>query len=172
MTTNRFERYWLAITIFLIAAIISGGTVLLSKQSGQSHPVEIMLPAPPEQLQQVDIYVGDAVVNPGFYPLQEDDSIEDLLQAAGGVTSDADLTKIKIYIPKAGEDTGLQLVNINRAEAWLLQALPGIGQTRAQAIIDYRNQNGPFHNIGELIKAEGIGPATYDNVKDLITVED
>jgi len=50
--------------------------------------------------------------------------------------------------------------------------LPGIGEVRAQAIIDYRRQNGPFHNISELTKVEGIGTATYEQIKQLITVAD
>jgi len=54
----------------------------------------------------------------------------------------------------------------------LLEALPGIGETRAQAIIDYRQQNGPFHNINELTKVEGIGIATYEKIKHLISVAD
>ena len=65
-----------------------------------------------------------------------------------------------------------QKINLNRAEAWLLEALPEIGESRAQAIIDYREQNGPFHNINELIKVEGIGTATYEKIKDRITVAD
>ncbi len=65
-----------------------------------------------------------------------------------------------------------QKIDINRAEAWLLQALPGIGETRAQAIIDYRRQNGPFQSINELTKVSGIGAATLDSIKDLITVTD
>jgi competence protein ComEA len=65
-----------------------------------------------------------------------------------------------------------QKVNINRAEAWLLGALPGIGEVRAQAIIDYRQQNGPFRSTNELLKVAGIGTATYERIKDLITVAD
>ena len=71
-----------------------------------------------------------------------------------------------------GEEIQPQRININRAEAWLLEALPGIGETRAQAIIDFRNQNGVFHNINELLKVKGIGVTTYEQIKHLITVAD
>jgi comEA protein len=65
-----------------------------------------------------------------------------------------------------------QKIDINRAEAWLLEALPGIGPSKAQAIIDYRQQNGGFDHITEITRVEGIGPAIYEQIKDLITVGD
>ena len=54
----------------------------------------------------------------------------------------------------------------------MLEALPEIGATRAQAIVDYRNQNGAFRNINELLKVEGIGASTYDKIEHLITIAD
>jgi competence protein ComEA len=68
--------------------------------------------------------------------------------------------------PLAGED----LVNINTASIEELDKLPGIGQTTAVRIIDYRTANGPFANIEDIINVSGIGTATYDEIKDLITV--
>jgi len=65
-----------------------------------------------------------------------------------------------------------QKIDINRAEAWLLEALPGIGESKAQAIIAYRQQNGGFKHITEITEVEGIGPAIYEEIKDLITVGD
>ena len=55
---------------------------------------------------------------------------------------------------------------------WLLEALPGIGETRAQAIVDYRNENGPFKRIEDLLQVKGIGEGTLDKIKDYITVSD
>jgi comEA protein len=65
-----------------------------------------------------------------------------------------------------------QKIDINRAEAWLLEALPGVGPSKAQAIIDYRQQNGGFKHITEITEVEGIGPSIYEQIKDLITVGD
>jgi competence ComEA-like helix-hairpin-helix protein len=65
-----------------------------------------------------------------------------------------------------------QKIDINRAEAWLLEALPGIGPSKAQAIIAYRQQNGGFKHIIEITEVEGIGPAIYEEIKDLITAGD
>jgi len=68
----------------------------------------------------------------------------------------------------AGED----LININTASIDELDQLPGIGETTAIRIIDYRTVNGPFANIEDIINVSGIGTATYEEIKDLITVGD
>ena len=71
-----------------------------------------------------------------------------------------------------GEEQDSQKIDINRAEVWLLKALPGIGETLAQRIVDYRQKNGPFHNTKDLLKVTGIGNTTYEQIRDLITVAD
>jgi len=65
-----------------------------------------------------------------------------------------------------------QKVNLNRAEVWLLEALPGIGEERAKAIVDYRLEQGAFRSINELTKVTGIGVKTFEQVKPLISVAD
>jgi len=167
--TGRPINHWTVITILLVAIIIAGGIVTWSKYS-RTHPIEIS--TVPEQELQGEIYIGGAVNNPGFYPLKAGDSLKDIIQAAGGTADGADLSQITLHIPSVGGEAQPQKVNLNRAEAWLLQALPGIGEVRAQAIIDYRQQNGPFHNINELSEVEGIGSATCERIKHLITVAD
>ncbi len=169
MTASKLNKYWVLITILLIAIIAVGSIVAWSRYS-RNQPIEIT--TPPGQELQGEIYIGGAVYNPGLYPLRAGDSLEALIQAAGGTASDADLPNLKIYIPRAVEEIQPQKINLNQAEAWLLQALPGIGETRAQAIIDYRNQNGTFRNIYALLKVKGIGVATYEHIEHLITVAD
>ena len=61
-------------------------------------------------------------------------------------------------------------ININIASGQQLETLPGIGTVRAQAIIAYREQHGPFHAIEEITDVSGIGPGLYDNMQHLITV--
>lgn len=63
-----------------------------------------------------------------------------------------------------------ELININTATAAELDTLPGIGPTTAKKIIDYRDENGPFATIEDIQNVSGIGPATFDEIKDLITV--
>jgi len=168
MTTSKLNRFWTLITVFLIAIIVIGGVVAWQKYS-PSYPIEISLLSSPELTGE--IYLGGAVTNPGFYPLKSGESIEALIQAAGG-TINADLTQLKLYIPTVGEGEEPQKININRAEAWLLEALPGIGETLAQRIIDYRQKNGDFRNITEITEVKGIGLSTYEQIKNLITVAD
>lgn len=81
-----------------------------------------------------------------------------------------------LFLPGATEepeDTGggdSELININTASLEELDSLPGIGPTIAQRIIDYRDENGPFSVIEDILNVSGIGPSTFDQIKDLITV--
>lgn len=169
MITSKPNKYWMLVIILLIAIIAAGSVIVWSRYS-PSQPIDISMP--PSQELEGEIYIGGAVTNPGFYPLKTEDSIGDIIQAAGGINSNADLYQLKLYIPGIGEEYQTQKIDINRAEVWLLQALPGIGEIRSQAIVDYRRQNGTFHNINELIKVKGIGATTYEQIKHLITVAD
>ncbi len=169
MATGKLNQFWALITVLLIAVIVIGGVVAWSRYS-PSQPIEISL-APSQELSG-EIYIGGAVSSPSFHPLVSGESLEALIQAAGGTTADADLTRLKLYIPRVGEGEQPQRIDLNRAEAWLLEALPGIGPSKAQAIINYRQQHGGFSNITEITEVEGIGPAIYEQIKDLITVAD
>ncbi len=62
------------------------------------------------------------------------------------------------------------LIELNAASADLLETLPGIGQVRAEAIVSYRERNGPFQSVEEITNVPGIGPATYDKVRELAAV--
>jgi len=167
---SRADRLYLFVTVFLAIAAIAGG-IMLAVQHSSNQPVEIVLSQtePPEQ--GGELYIGGAVANPGIYPLREDDTLQALLSDAA-VEPDADLNHIELYIPREGENQFPQKVDINRAEPWLLEALPGIGEILAQRILDYRSENGPFRRIEDLLQVSGIGEATFENIKDFITVSD
>lgn len=166
---TRFNKLWAAVSLLLIAVLLVGGVIICSKYN-RSQPVEITLPPSPEISGQVAI--DGAVKTPGIYPLKAGDSIDTLLEAAGGTNANANLDGIELHVPFAGEAEAPQKIDLNRADAWLLQALPGIGETRAQAIVDYRQRNGRFHHISEITRVEGIGGATYEKIEGLITVAD
>ncbi len=169
MTTSKLNRYWVLATFILIAIIVTGGIVAWFRFS-PSQPIEIYIP--PGQEPEGRIYISGNVTTPGFYPFKSGDSLEALIQAAGGATSSANLSGLKLYIPRVGEEQEPQKVDINRAEVWLLRALPGIGETFAQRIVDYRRQNGLFRNTNDLLKVAGIGTTTYEQIEHLITVAD
>jgi len=165
---SRADRFYLFVTVFLVIAAIAGG-VMLAVQHSRSQPVEIVLSQtePPEL--SGELYIGGAVANPGIYALREGDTLQTLLSDAG-IEPDADLSHIEIYVPQEGEEQSSQKIDINRAEPWLLEALPGIGEVLAQRIIDYRSENGSFRRIEELLKVSGIGEATFEKIRDYITV--
>ena len=165
MTSIAFKRLFV---IFLAAVAIAG--IILPVGCGGGEEIEISLPPTTSQQQLGQIYIDGGINNPGYYPLKEGDSIEDLIQAAGGLTEDASLDAVELLVAQPGAQDTTQKIDINRAPAWLLVALPGIGEVKAQAIIDYRQQNGLFSNINELLKVEGIGQGTLDNIRDFITV--
>ena len=167
---SRPDRVYLFITVFLLIVAIAGGT-MLAVQRSRNQPVEIVISQTEPPIQNGEIYIGGAVANPGIYPWQEGDTLETLLSDAG-VEPDADLSHIEVYVPREGEGQSPQKIDINRAELWLLEALPGIGEVLAQRIVDYRSTNGPFQRIEDLLKVSGIGEATFENMKDFITVSD
>jgi competence protein ComEA len=167
---SRADKVYLLITVFLLIAAIAGG-IILAVQHSRNQPVEIVLAQtePPEQ--SGELYIGGAVGNPAIYPWQKGDTLQALL-ADAGIEPDADLNHILIHVPQQGEEQTPQKIDINRAEAWLLEALPGIGEVIAQRIVDYRSENGPFRIIEDLLKVSGIGPATFENIKQYVTVSD
>lgn len=170
---GHLERYGAFALVFLVAVIIGGGVMLAVNTGGRTQPIEILPPpTSPGSESPAEVHVAGAVANSGIYPLQEDDTIPDILQAAGGIAPEADSSKLIIRVPTREERTLPQKVNLNTAEAWLLQALPGIGPSRAQAIVTYRSQHGGFRQIEDLIEVEGIGQGIFDKIKDLITVTD
>ena len=164
------DRVYLFITGFLLIAAIAGG-VMLAVQHNRNQPVEIALSQvePPEL--SGEIYIGGAVANPGIYSLEKGDTLSTLLSDAS-IEADADPSRIKIYVPRQGEETSPQKIDVNRAEVWLLEALPGIGEVLAQRIVDYRGRNGPFRRIEDLLNVSGISSATFARIRDYITVSD
>jgi len=163
------DKFWNWLILFLVIVIAVSGLVIWSKYT-PGQPVEIELSPRPQT--EGDVYISGAIIRPGIYPLREDDTLQDILQAAGGVKSDADPDRIEIHVPNIEEEKQSQKVNINRADAWLLQALPEIGKTRAQTIVDYREKNGPFKSIDDLTRVAGIGEDTIEKIRHLITVTD
>ena len=130
----------------------------------------------------ITVYVSGAVVHPGMYSLPLGSRIDAAILAAGGFVPGAEQASInlaalledgeQIDVPGIVNSTHINAgrVNINIATVSELDALPGIGLTTAQAIVDFRLQNGPFQLIQDIQKVPGIGPATYDLIKNYITV--
>ena len=167
---SRGERAYLFVTVFLAIAAVVGG-ITLTLQRSRIQPLEITLCQTELAVKDGDVYIGGAVANPGIYHLREDDTLQSLLLDAG-LEEDADLNHLRIHIPRQGEIDQPQKIDINRAEPWLLEALPGIGEVRAQAIVWHRIEHGLFRRIEDLLEVSGIGPATFDGIREYITVSD
>jgi competence protein ComEA len=132
--------------------------------------------------------VTGMVRRPGVYEFQPGDRVIDAVDRAGGALAHADLTLInlaapltdgqQVVVPRQGGGApgtvtapdGTSVVNINTADAAALEALPGIGEVLAAAIVQYRDQHGPFTSIDQLQDVSGIGPATFEDIKDQVTV--
>jgi competence protein ComEA len=168
MTADKLNRLWLLTTGIIVFIIVTSTFVLLINRDSGAKTISLQ--------QNSDTVTSDSVViegsvnNPGTYIVHNEDTIHDLIEAAGGFRTDADASQIKIIVPSCDLSVDSQKIDINRADVWLLQALPGIGEIRARAIVDYRSQNGPFNNIEDITRVEGINQSTYDKIKNLITI--
>jgi competence protein ComEA len=156
--------------IILVLAILAGGCVYLARRGASNPPLEIVLPSSPTPY--MEVYIDGAVNDPGLYSLPGDTSLEQLLQVSGGLKDGVQDDYVEVHVPESGQisPTVPQKVNLNTAPDWLLEALPGVGPTLAQNIIEYRTKY-PFQHISQLMQVEGIGQITYDNLKDFVTVE-
>lgn len=174
-STNLAERYRILLVLILVALILAGGGLLLYRQTVLSNSGGIIISPPSAEIR---VYVEGEVTAPGVYELNREALIADAVEAAGGFSPEADRASVNlaatvrdgehIHVYRAGEIP--QKININTAELWLLEALPGIGETLAQRIIDYRTANGFFQEIDEVMRVEGMGPKVFEPIKDKITV--
>lgn len=141
----------------------------------------------------ITVYICGAVSKPGVYTFAEGTRIGDVLDEAGGYTSEAHATYMnlaqllvdgeKIYVPtqkevetgellvethSTGNETGL--ININTATKEDLLTLSGVGESKANAIIAYRSDYGKYTSLEEIKNVSGIGDGVFNTIKDFITV--
>lgn len=146
---------------------------------------------------KVIVDIKGAVKYPGVYELSSEERIIDVIELAGGYTEDANSKNINhaqklqdemvIYVPRIDEQmedgqvesivntpetkSSSNLVNINMANESELSTLPGIGPSKAQAIIAYRQEQGNFQTVDDLKNVTGIGDKTFEKLKEFITVK-
>lgn len=130
----------------------------------------------------IAVHVKGAVAEPGLYWLAPDSRVDDAVQAAGGALPEADLDNVnlaafvsdgsQLYVPFAGEseDAVSGPLNINTATEAQLEVLDGIGETKARAIVEYRESHGDFASVEQLTRVDGIGDATLDKIREQICV--
>ena len=138
--------------------------------------------------------IKGAVKNPGVYQMKSGDRVKDALDAAGGLTGEADSQKVNlaqrvedqmvIVVPKVGEEateipagvTSKEAskegsVNINTATVEELKTLKGVGEKKAEAIIEYRKKNGSFKTKEDLMKVRGIGKKLFESFQERIVTQ-
>lgn len=154
--------------------------LILFNNRGNVEVAEIEETTTEETPQYIHVDVAGAVVNPGLYELPIDSYTGDAIELAGGY-NDANETCVnlahklsdgeKIYIQSSDEECiESELININTATVAELDTLPGIGETKAQNIVDYRESNGFFTKPEDIMNVEGIGESIYADIEDLITI--
>jgi competence protein ComEA len=168
MLAQKFTWFWTTLTILLLVFLIVGIVFALSRYNRASK-IEISIQ--PDRDQNSLMYITGNVSMPGLYPFSTSDTIGELLKAAGGPPSNSDI-EFRLNVSSEGAEPDTQKIDVNRADVWLLQALPGIGEVLAQRIVDYRNLNGLFHNTSELMKIAGISNDTFNKIQGKITVSD
>ena len=138
--------------------------------------------------------IKGAVKNPGVYQMKVGDRVKDALDAAGGLTEEADSQKVNlakrledqmvIVVPKVGaeaeaipagvtskEEAKEGKVNINTATVEELKTLNGVGDKKAEAIIEYRKKNGSFKTKEDLMKVRGIGKKLFESFEERIVTQ-
>ncbi|MFA5078029.1 MAG: ComEA family DNA-binding protein [Dehalococcoidia bacterium] len=162
------EKMWLIIAALLSVFLITG-IVFFCVRLAQLQPTEIILSDSRQPDIDGDVYIGGSVARPGIYATRPGDTLTALISAAG-VSDNADVGSVSIYVPARGETIRPQKVDLNRADSWLLQALPGIGEGKATQIVEYRTANGPFHSVDDLLKIRGFGKTAVDDLRAYVSV--
>lgn len=189
MKYNRIFLLWM----LMCAGVLSGCSkeqVLMTLQEDSEVSAEVEqgdTDTEEETSQLIYVYVCGYVNQPGVYSLESDARICDALALAGGVTEDGRGEALNqaehltdgqtLYVPGreeasdgTAEEEADDRVNINTADKEALMTLPGIGESKAETIIQYREEHGSFDSIEKLMEIPGIKEGVYNKVKDQIKV--
>jgi competence protein ComEA len=180
-------RYMRTCLLLLICAL-SIGIVIEALNRAGNWPPAFMRANPtvaitgPGTTQQIEGFVLGVVLRPGVYRLHSGARVRELVEAAGGLLDNADITRVDlaallangqaIYVPRLGEQIPLQLggkLNLNVASAADLHNALGVTSSIARKIIAYRAAHGSFTSVSQLLLVP-VSQATYDRIEDLVTV--
>lgn len=159
-----------------------------NEQSAQTNEINV-------STDEVIVDIKGAIKHPGVYEVNKNSRIHNVIELAGGFTEKADEKQINlaqkvhdemvIYVPKKGEidipitqstqigqssTEGMDKIRLNSATAEELTKLNGIGPAKAEAIINHREEHGPFMQVEDLLQVNGIGEKTLENIRDNIII--
>src|SRR5699024_11028221 len=180
----------------LIAAVVGVFLLLNNNDTDEStrqlNPVAEEESATSSEAEQPDanvmVDVKGEIREPGVYEIEAESRVNDVIRMAGGFTEDADQTTVNlaqkvqdemvIMIPKSGEqgqaaaseDSSNEKVRINYADKKEIERLNGIGPSKSEAIIQYRDENGFFETADDLLDVSGIGEKTLESIREDIQV--
>ena len=187
------------VLVLAIVACLVGAVVLIVRDSRSPDGVVVSIPTrlpqtpTPQPQSELIVHVSGAVRQPGVYTMGSDDRAADALRVAGGPTDDADLDRVnlakklrdeeQLHIPLKREEVidsrpvtqsiapaTFDVLDLNSATIEELESLPGIGSKKAAAIVDYRETNGPFRMIDDLVLVNGIGEGILGSIRHLVQV--
>jgi len=185
-------KSWWAIAFSVVLTLLAAGALLLVSRSPRGAAIQLNPPPTPGPLV---VHVAGAVASPGVYHLPAGSRIQDAITAAGGFLPEADqqalnlAAKLKdgqmiraLMLSESADTQSTQpesapgvysggVINVNTATAEELETLPKIGPVLAQRIIEYRQANGPFTSLEQLLEVAGIGDEIYAAIKELVTVD-
>lgn len=189
-TNKKYIIVIIPIVIILLLIVIK--LIIINSNKVEIEDDENLDTSKEEYLDDEYYYVDikGCIKNPGVYKLVKGSRVKDVIELAGGLTSDSDTSNINlakiiedemvININSVNDNSGnnygmnstnlSDLININTASLEQLMTLSGIGESKAKSIISYREENGNFKAIEDITKVSGIGQALYEKIKDYITV--
>ena len=206
---DEWKEKWESWSLAVKGAVICGGLLLLVGVGGlllkkdevveeTEAVVTTVLAEKTEESTTLEavifVDIKGEVKKPGVYQMKAGDRVKDALEAAGGLTDEADSQKVNlakrledqmvIVVPKVGEEaeeipagaTSKEeakegKVNINTATVEELKTLKGVGEKKAEAIIEYRKKNGSFKTKEDLMKVRGIGKKLFESFEERIVTQ-
>lgn len=175
---SKQQIFWVVAMALFMAPVVF--QLMMGKgvnQMGDVNQVTQALTAQVSHDATVTVHVTGAVLQPGVYQVRVGTKVHELLSAIelndGAIVDHLNIAKVvrdgqKIHIKAHIESKGV--VNINTGTQKDLQGIRGIGSTTAKKIIDYRDQNGPFQSVDELVNISGISSGTVATIKGQITL--
>ena len=181
------------LTVLAIVAAIAAVFAIFRGIDQRAAPPIVIEDA--TRLQPIVIDLRGAVATPGVYELPSEARLQDAIRAGGGLAPNADLSTVNLArrlrdgevvvvaamrvagaspapttpaMEDAGDGGGAR-ININTASEAELDLLPGVGEVTARRIVDYREQNGPFRSVDDLVHVQGISTRTIEQLRDLVT---
>lgn len=206
---DEWKEKWVSWSLFVKGAVIAGvllllvgvGGLLPKKEEAVEESEAVVTTVLAEKTEEnttqeaiIFVDIKGAVKKPGVYQMKVGDRVKDAIDAAGGLTAEADSQKVNfaqrvedqmvIVVPKVGEEaeaipagaTSKEVskegkVNINTATVEELKTLKGVGEKKAEAIIEYRKKNGSFKTKEDLMKVRGIGKKLFESFEERIVTQ-